>query len=53
MQPIRDKNYIPKSKYMFYVPDTGAIITRDFEIDADIGVAYSNYAVKTQDGEIY
>lgn len=53
LQPIRDKNYIPKSKYMFYVPDTGAIITRDFEIDTDIGVAYSNYAVKTQDGEIY
>lgn len=53
LQPIRDKNYIPKSNYMFYVPDTGAIITRSFGIDQDTGVAYSKYALKTQNGEVY
>ena len=53
LQPIRDSNYVPESKYMFYVPDTGAIITRNFGIDPDTGVAYSSYAVKTQNGEIY
>ena len=53
LQPIRDRNYIPESKYMFYVPDTGAIITRTFGIDSSTGVAYSNYALKTKDGEIY
>lgn len=53
LQPIRDKNYIPESKYMFYVPETGAIITRNFGLDSETGVAYSNYAVKTNNGEIY
>ena len=53
LQPIRDKNYIPKSNYMFYVPETGSIITRSFGIDQDTGVAYSKYALKTQNGEVY
>lgn len=53
LQPIRDKNYIPQSKYMFYVPDTGAIITRDFRIDKETGLAYSYYSLKTQEGELY
>ena len=51
-QPVRDKNYMPNSKVMFYVPNIGAIVTREFKQD-DIGLVYSNYSVKTQNGEIY
>lgn len=51
-QPIRDKSNMPTSKVMFYVPDIGAIITREFKLD-DLGLVYSNYSVKTQNGEIF
>lgn len=53
LQPIRDKNNIPPSKYMFIVPENGSIITRDFRIDKDTGLAYSYYSLKAPDGELY
>lgn len=53
LQPIRDKSYMPNTALMFYLPDTGAIITREFFEDKETGLMYSNYSFKTQDGEIH
>lgn len=53
LQPIRDKSYMPNTALMFYLPDTGSIITREFFEDKETGLMYSNYSFKTQDGEIH
>lgn len=53
LQPIRDKSYMPNTALMFYLPDTGSIITREFFEDKDTGLMYSNYSFKTKDGEIH
>jgi hypothetical protein len=52
LQPIRSKVSIPTSCLSFYLPEHGAIITRQFECDKN-GVWFSTYSLKTQDGEIY
>ena len=52
-QPIRAKCMIPDTKYFFYYPDTGSVVTRQFHVDEDTGLVYSNYALKTKEGEIY
>lgn len=52
-QPIRDKSFMPDSKIMFYVPETGAIVTREFKLDEGTGLVYSDYSVKTDNGEIF
>lgn len=52
LQPVRDGSCVPKSKLRFYVPEIGATITRTFEIDEQ-GLAYSEYSLKTEKGEIY
>lgn len=52
-QPIRDKSLMTESKLMFYVPEIGAIVTREFRQDEQTDLVYSNYAVKTQEGEIF
>ncbi len=52
LQPIRDKSLMPESKIMFYVPEVGAVITRDFHLDEKTNLVYSEYTIKTQNGEI-
>lgn len=52
LQPIRDKSLMPDSKIMFYVPEIGAVITRDFNVDEKTNLVYSDYTIKTQSGEI-
>lgn len=49
--PIRDN--MPDTQLTFYVPDHGVIVTRKFEIDQDTGLVYSEYALKTEGGEIH
>jgi hypothetical protein len=44
---------MPGTKLMFYVPDIGAVVSREFKLDETTGLVYSNYAFKTQSGEIY
>lgn len=53
LQPIRDKSLMPDTKLMFYVPEIGAIVTREFRQDEQTKLVYSNYAVKTQEGEVF
>ena len=50
-QPIRDTSFLPDSRLMFYVPELGAIVTREFHIDDKTGLAYSNYFFKADNGE--
>lgn len=52
MQPVRDKGLMPESKLMFYLPDTGITITREFSLD-DKDVVYCHYSLKNDVGEIY
>lgn len=51
--PIRDKSYMPDTQLTFYFPDHGAIVTRKFEVDQETGLVYSEYALKTESGEIH
>ena len=51
LQPIRDKSLMPESRIMFYVPEIGAVITRDFSVDEKTNLVYSDYSIKTQNGE--
>lgn len=51
LKPIRDKNAVPKSKIMFYLPDVGVMITREFHIDEKTNLAYSNFSFKNEKGE--
>ena len=52
-QPIRDKSLMPETKLMFYVPKLGAVVTREFHQEEQTGLVYSDYAVKTKEGEIF
>lgn len=51
-QPIRDKSLMPESKLMFYLPEQGAIVTREFHLDKETNLVYSEYSLKTEKGEI-
>lgn len=53
LQPVRDKGSIPATNFSFYMPDIGAIISREFKVDAETGLVYSNYALKTDKGEVF
>lgn len=50
-QPIRDQSLMPDSKVMFYVPEIGAIVTRDFKVDEKTNLVYSDYTFKKDNGE--
>lgn len=50
-QSIRDKGLIPESGIHFYVPEIGAIVTREFKVDEKTELAYSIYHFKTDKGE--
>ena len=51
LQPIRDKSYVPDTKYKIYLPENGSAITREFYIDSETDLAYSKYLLKTSKGE--
>ena len=48
LQPIRNQNLIPPSGIKFYIPEYGAVITREFEVD-DKGIVSSNYKVESKE----
>lgn len=52
-QPIRDKSLMPESKLMFYVPEAGVVVTREFKLDEQTGLVFSNYSLKSDSGEIF
>ena len=52
-QPIRDQSLMPDTKLMFYVPEIGAVVTREFQQDEQTKLVHSNYYVKTENGEIF
>lgn len=52
-QPVRDQSLMPDSKLMFYVPEIGAIVTREFHQDEQTKLVHSDYYVKTANGEIF
>lgn len=53
LQPFRDRVMMPESKMLFYVPDMGVTIEREFKRDAHAKTIYSEYTLKTNEGEIY
>ena len=53
LQPIRDKSYVPETKFKFYLPDNGSVITREFYINEETGLVYSQYLLKTAKNENY
>lgn len=52
-QPVRDQSLMPDTKLMFYVPEIGAIVTREFHQDEQTKLVHSDYYVKTANGEIF
>lgn len=50
LTPIRDVAYMPESKMRFYLPETGATITREFAVD-ERNIVYSTYSFKNNSGE--
>ena len=53
MQPVRDRVMMPESKMSFYVPDQGVQIEREFKRDQGAKTIYSEYTLKTNDGEVF
>lgn len=53
LQPVRDPELMPESEMQFILPESGIAITRDFEVDKDTGLVFSNYSFKTDSGEMY
>lgn len=51
MQPIRSPYLIPISQKQIYVPESGVTIERTYH--EEDGIAYSNYLLKTEQGEIH
>jgi len=51
MQPIRSPFLIPTSKTQYYLPESGVTIERTYH--EEDGVAYSNYFLKTEQGEVH
>lgn len=52
LQPIRSREMMPDSKITFYVPETGSIVTRMFKVNEETNLVYSDYKIKTANGEI-
>lgn len=51
MQPIRSPFLIPTSKTQYYLPESGVTIERTYH--EEDGVAYSDYSLKTDQGEVH
>lgn len=51
-QPLRDPGSAPEGGFTFYIPESGATVTRQFVKDEDTGLMYSNYTFKNKDGVI-
>jgi len=52
-QPVRDKSLMPDSSFMFYIPDSGVMVTREFKLDDKTGIVYSDYSFKSPNGEMF
>lgn len=53
MQPIRNPELIPETSCYYYLPERGVTVTRNFATEQETGLAYSNYSLKTKDGQLY
>lgn len=51
LQPVRDESLMPESKIRFYLPDMGVEICREFHLDDDTKLVYSDYSLTTEKGE--
>jgi len=53
MQPIRDPELVPETNCYYYLPERGVSITREFKIDKETRLVFSNYSLKTGAGEMF
>ena len=51
MEPVRDPGNIPIEKFRFILPDQGVVVTREYKVDKDTNIAYSDYSFTTAEGE--
>lgn len=51
MAPVRDPDNIPIKKFSFILPDQGVSVTREYKVDKETNLAYSDYTFTTSEGE--
>lgn len=51
MGPVRDPGNIPIERFRFILPDQGVVVTREYKVDKDTNIAYSEYSFTTAEGE--